>query len=86
MTGGSTIVGYKSPTLLGVTIMAIGTILRVLRDGSADRVDPTTCDSCSKSVADPTAWERETYTGYGAAVLDVCPHCESAVRTYYGPS
>lgn len=63
--------------------MVFGGILRSIFDGSSDRTYPTTCEECSNPVEDPTAWKRETYTGYGTAVVDVCPHCDRTVQKYY---
>jgi hypothetical protein len=63
--------------------MVLDNVVRVLFDEPSDRSYPITCEECSHSVEDPTAWKRETYTGYGTTVVDICPHCDKAVKKYY---
>lgn len=66
--------------------MVIGDILQTLSKDLFDRTPPMRCDVCSHSVTDPSAWKRETYTGSGASVLDICPQCENTIHTYYCPN
>lgn len=66
--------------------MRIGDIIQFMFDGAADQTPPTTCEACSNSVADPSSWKRETYTGHGVTVVDICPRCDSTVNRYYGPN
>ncbi|WP_129116498.1 hypothetical protein [Halegenticoccus tardaugens] len=46
---------------LGFTLVAVSTVVRLLRGGDSAAVERATCDACGADVA---------------AALDRCPHCD----------